>query len=326
MTRAPIVAKKPALYMQIYSTSGKTAQMEYSDLNEQDYSEIRSQSSDQEAFPKLSAQLQTSVNFQMEDQYMASKVTFKFVAFKTCRDEEVLSRVPSRLFFTLKFYTFQESKTEMVLLKLPLHIAQKLGKGPDKENEAQQSLFPSRQYFLMRYHGVKQDPAEQAKLKTPVEEEYAKLAMGTEAVFDFDPTQFINQTSDCRHQHEIFCQFLQERAMTIDIWNGDTLMHYGQCKVPLYLLQRYGQPQQSVAHEFDIIETVNATRLGGLQLILMNEGSVIKANASSKIVDGKLAPPKKVVSSKPVDRRDMQDQLGDLQHKDANAGDIGLTE
>ena len=39
-------------------------------------------------------------------------------------------------------------------------------------------------------------------------------------------------------QHELFCKYLNERVLTIDAWNGDSGMHFGTCKVPLFLLLR----------------------------------------------------------------------------------------
>ena len=39
-------------------------------------------------------------------------------------------------------------------------------------------------------------------------------------------------------QHELFSKYLRERALTIDLWNGDALMHFGSCKIPLFLLMR----------------------------------------------------------------------------------------
>lgn len=50
-----------------------------------------------------------------------------------------------------------------------------------------------------------------------------------------------NETMDAREQQEAFCRFLDSRAMTIDVWNGDNFMHFGQVRVPLYYLMRQSE-------------------------------------------------------------------------------------
>ena len=42
-------------------------------------------------------------------------------------------------------------------------------------------------------------------------------------------------------EHKLFSEYLLERALTIDVWNGDSGMHFGTCKVPLFLLMRQGE-------------------------------------------------------------------------------------
>ena len=49
-----------------------------------------------------------------------------------------------------------------------------------------------------------------------------------------------------QQQHKMFSEYLKDRVLTIDIWNGDSMMHFGTCKIPLYLIMRQGEPMKVV--------------------------------------------------------------------------------
>ena len=61
-------------------------------------------------------------------------------------------------------------------------------------------------------------------------------------------------------------------------------MHFGSCKVPLYLLMRQNQRHSKRTEEFEVYESENAERVGKLHLTLENMGREIKM---SKKADGK---------------------------------------
>jgi len=61
-------------------------------------------------------------------------------------------------------------------------------------------------------------------------------------LFDIDPS--ISQVAD---ENLHLSRYLKDRVLTIDLWNGDSLMHFGTCKVPLNLLLRQGEPSKVVA-------------------------------------------------------------------------------
>ena len=77
-------------------------------------------------------------------------------------------------------------------------------------------------------------------------------------------------------QFEAFSKFLDSRAMTIDIWNGDNFMHFGQVRVPLHFLMRQGSTRSVMGQEFDVVESESATVVARLQLILVNEARLVK--------------------------------------------------
>ena len=63
------------------------------------------------------------------------------------------------------------------------------------------------------------------------------------------------------------------KYLTIDVWDSESLMHFGACKLPLNLLMLQNEDSKVVGQQFDIVETENANVVGGLQLILTNAGS-----------------------------------------------------
>lgn len=70
--------------------------------------------------PETEAKLIASeprMDIEMQDIYKASTLTFKFVAMKTPFNPDI--QIPSKVFFTFKFFTFKSVETEKVVLKLP---------------------------------------------------------------------------------------------------------------------------------------------------------------------------------------------------------------
>jgi len=55
-----------------------------------------------------------------------------------------------------------------------------------------------------------------------------------------------------------------DRVLILDLWNGESLMHFGICKIPLFLLMRQGEPSKYLGQEFDVVEPDLAERVGGL--------------------------------------------------------------
>ena len=48
-------------------------------------------------------------------------------------------------------------------------------------------------------------------------------------VFDIDPS--ISKVED---ENLHLSRYLKDRVLTIDLWNGDSLMHFATCKVSLH--------------------------------------------------------------------------------------------
>lgn len=124
-----------------------------------------------------------------------------------------------------------------------------------------------------------------------------------------------NETIDAHEQQEAFCKFLDSRAMTIDVWNGDNFMHFGQVRVPLYHLMRQSELNSRVFEQFDIIESENATKVGQLQLELLHHARLLKEDeilAAKRVAKSKQAMRlAKVVKSNPFSDKQILEALND---------------
>ena len=55
--------------------------------------------------------------------------------------------------------------------------------------------------------------------------------------FDVDPSM-----SKILDEHLLLAHYMREKVLTIDVWDGDSLMHFGVAKVPLHKHMRQGEP------------------------------------------------------------------------------------
>ena len=62
----------------------------------------------------------------------------------------------------------------------------------------------------------------------------------------------------------------------VDLWDGDSRMHFGTCKIPLNMILRQGKSINHKAFETDICEERFGGYVGGLQILLINEGTRTK--------------------------------------------------
>jgi hypothetical protein len=142
--------------------------------------------------------------------------------------------------------------------------------------------------------------------------------------YDFDPSILSDIPEDTLH--ESFSKYLMERVLTIDIWNGDSMMHFATCKVPLYLVLRQGEPSKVVGQQFDCIEPANAERVGGLQLVITNTGRTLKSNAKKGEANyGLGSKNKKIVASNPIVAAEIQETLQDKLIQETQKANLNLS-
>jgi len=68
-----------------------------------------------------------------------------------------------------------------------------------------------------------------AAMKQEIEMDGGALSM----IYDVDPS-----ISGVPNESLHLARYLKDRILTVDIWNGDSLMHFGTCKIPLYQVLR----------------------------------------------------------------------------------------
>ena len=183
------------------------------------------------------------LDLELKDMLRACEINIKFVFFKTPQYLNREIRMPKKVFFTAKFFTKRQTKTGNVSLRLPK--AQASGQGSDPSGP----LLANQQYFLMRQKATeesKEGKKNPMQIKSATDMEYESLRNDLEIKFDFDPSLDAENAKAEEGQHKIFCEYLYGRNMTIDIWNGESMMHFGSCKIPLQLLMRQGQPLKTI--------------------------------------------------------------------------------
>jgi hypothetical protein len=127
----------------------------------------------------------------------------------------MLTTFPKKLYFTFKFFTFQTASTETVFLKDPA--------SPSVLADAQPKM--GSQYLL--------EKVDKTSYSATVLD-----GVNVIRIFDIDPSLKEGLEDDDVDDHMQLAKYLKERVMTIDLWNGDSLMHFGTCKIPLYAFMR----------------------------------------------------------------------------------------
>lgn len=114
--------------MNVFGTQGGMSLLQSKELSRQDKINlirlgIGKNLLDQETEARLLAS-EPKMENEILDLYKASTITFKFVAFKTpivfMNNSSIA--MPSKLYFTFKFFTFKEMQTEKVMLRLPSEV------------------------------------------------------------------------------------------------------------------------------------------------------------------------------------------------------------
>eukprot|EP00349_Pseudokeronopsis_sp_Brazil_P007166 CAMPEP_0202975856 /NCGR_PEP_ID=MMETSP1396-20130829/72696_1 /ASSEMBLY_ACC=CAM_ASM_000872 /TAXON_ID= /ORGANISM="Pseudokeronopsis sp., Strain Brazil" /LENGTH=93 /DNA_ID=CAMNT_0049712209 /DNA_START=255 /DNA_END=536 /DNA_ORIENTATION=- len=84
-------------------------------------------------------------------------------------------------------------------------------------------------------------------------------------VFEVDPSK-----SKVKDQHIALANYLKDRFLTIDIFDGDSLFLYGTCKVPLFELMRQGRSSVVRAKDCEMCDPDSGEFRGSIQLIMSN--------------------------------------------------------
>lgn len=86
-------------------------------------------------------------------------------------------------------------------------------------------------------------------------------------VFEIDPS-----LSKIRDENNKMAEYLKDRFLTVDVFDGDSLFLYGTCKVPLFELLRQGRGSVVRAKECEMCDPDTGDFKGALQVIMSNQG------------------------------------------------------
>ena len=105
---------------QIFGTSGKKVSPGYQDFSEKEKLVLISHSSGfinlkTTGFSKIDS-FRPNLEREFSDKYKGSEISMRILAFKTAETIDHSIAMPRRMFFTTKFYTFKEIKTENAIL------------------------------------------------------------------------------------------------------------------------------------------------------------------------------------------------------------------
>lgn len=131
----------------------------------------------------------------------ASDFTFRFIAFKPPLAMPFGQCVPRRMYFKFNFFTFQDTITETCEVK-----------DPDGKNDMTRELVPGQQYLLEKL-GKQKEMRDFKSIETQ---------------FSID-----GSVSKIHDENIHFYKYLLERELSIDIYDADSLLHYGTCRVNL---------------------------------------------------------------------------------------------
>lgn len=177
--------------------------------------------------PETEARLIASeprLDLELHDPYKASTITFKFVAVKTPFQFPNGLAYPSKVYFTFKFFTFTAVHSETCTLRVA-------GDGAHDSHDNGHIKLGT-QYLLSKQ----------------ADASLGGVGGGLNRIFDVDPSLEIRDEEEGGNdEHMQLAKYLKERILTIDIWNGDSLMHFGTCKVPLNAFMRQGEASKVVA-------------------------------------------------------------------------------
>ena len=180
-----------------------------------------------------------------QDPLKASTITFKFICFKT--PWGALERVPKKLFFSFKFFTFPTVKTGTVKLN------------------ASEGLRGGEPYYLQRV--VPQTQLRNTGAKTGDSESTMMDPNLLSVIFNVDPS-----LSHIADENLRLSDYLFDRFLTVDVFDAESLFLYGTCKIPLYELLRQSRGSVVRAKECEMCDPESGDMRGSLQLIMSHAG------------------------------------------------------
>lgn len=169
--------------------------------------------------------------------------------------------LPQKMYFSFKFFSFKEIQTDTVIMRLPPELQ-------NDPNHIHSRMLLNQHYYLIKLKHLQQ---QQKGLQ-------AETQQNLEIIFDIDPSM-----SEILDEPLLLSNYLRDKVLTVDVWDGDSLMHFGCAKVPLYRVMRQGKSTNTQAIELDVCDPEHGQYLGGLQMLISNEGRKIPDEVMNQI-------------------------------------------
>lgn len=181
---------------------------------------------------------------EIDDSRKISRISIQMLSVKYFPDfetGEAPSHVPKSLMLSFNFFDF------------PLFKSKILGYlNADKKNINTRELLAGKQLILANDDFIK------------------GVGDRKEAMYNFeiDPSK-----TGTLETHARFIDYISTKELVIDLWDGDSLLYYGQAKVALCNLLRQGKESEMFSASLDIINTEQGySELGVLQITIKNTG------------------------------------------------------
>ena len=187
-----------------------------------------------------------AIDIEAGDHLQSSTITFKFICFKT--PWAAIEGVPRKFFFTFKFFTFPSVKTASVQIKNPHEHA--------AATNDLQGIKAGHPYYLSKVYPGKAE-------KDDTQSDPNMLAV----TFSVDPS-----LSKIKDEHTRLAGYLYDRFLPVDVFDAESLVLYGTCKIPLFELLRQGRSSVVRAKECEMCDPDSGEFRGALQLIMSNVG------------------------------------------------------
>ena len=123
----------PNSQLTMFGTTGRFKALQFNNLPEQDKIQILNDSArtikslnSGQALDMNMLTYKPKIEIELKDQFKASTISIKIVAFKTPNMLNRSISMPNRVYFTTKFFTFRKTTTDQVILRLPKSVAKDL--------------------------------------------------------------------------------------------------------------------------------------------------------------------------------------------------------
>lgn len=179
-----------------------------------------------------------------EDQRKISTIVIQFLGIKFVPapgDPAMLTfRIPERVFLTFDFFTNPTMRTKN-LAYLNINV-EEIRAHPD---QFANKLLPLANEDFLKGSGAVKEPMQVIEVN-PIKE-------GSTGV------------------HNELIRYLATKELAIDVWDGDSLMHFGKARTRLFRVLRQGKDSEIYSPSLEIIDEVKKEVRGVLQLSIKNQ-------------------------------------------------------